>query len=333
MKKAVLASAVIAVIASGSTLAATVYDSEGTELKVGGRVEFRGDFIGSKGAEVEGTMEDKSRARLNLKGKTDLNDDLTGFAVYEAEQGTGKDSFENRYMYAGLETGFGEFSAGRQDTAAVLITDLTDISEFSGLQQYIDAASDKEDSTFAYRGKFDALQLQASFTANNESDSDGFGLAALYALPMGLDLGAAYSKADLNKDYQQSSALFGAAYSLDALYLAITYSFGDNDNLDQDTPANSHKSEFTALEAAVAYKFTDQITAKLVYGKAEDENTDAKTKADSADFFEVVGYYKFNGNLSSYVSYMSNGLKEVKDADGVVVSGEDTLRLGIKYGF
>ena len=146
---------------------------------------------------------------------------------------------------------------------------------------------------------------------------------------MGLDFGAAYSKADLTKDYQQSSALFGAAYTMDALYLAVTYSFGDNDQVG-NAP---YKSEFTALEAAVAYKFTDQITAKVVYGQAEDENTDAKTKVDTADFFEVVGYYKFNSNLSSYISFMSNGLKDVKDANGLIESGEDTLRLGAKYSF
>ncbi|MEF1282251.1 porin, partial [Vibrio fortis] len=72
MKKAVLASAVVAALVSGSSLAATVYSSDGTELKIGGRAEFRGDFIGSGGEEVEGSMEDKTRFRLNLKGETQL---------------------------------------------------------------------------------------------------------------------------------------------------------------------------------------------------------------------------------------------------------------------
>ncbi|NMS25139.1 porin, partial [Vibrio parahaemolyticus] len=102
------------------SFAATVYKNDGTELKVGGRVEFRGDFIGSDGAEVEGSMEDKSRARLNLKGKTDIGNGLSAFGVYEAEQKTGKSEFKNRYMYAGVDSDIGAFSVGRQDMAAVI---------------------------------------------------------------------------------------------------------------------------------------------------------------------------------------------------------------------
>ncbi len=73
MKITVAASAVLATLVSGASLAATVYKADGTELKVGGRVEFRGDFIGtSKGAEIQGTMDDSTRARLNLTGKSEL---------------------------------------------------------------------------------------------------------------------------------------------------------------------------------------------------------------------------------------------------------------------
>lgn len=69
MKKAALTTAILTALVSAPSFAATVYKNDGTELKVGGRVEFRGDFIGSDGAEVEGSMEDQSRARLNLKVK------------------------------------------------------------------------------------------------------------------------------------------------------------------------------------------------------------------------------------------------------------------------
>ncbi|WP_047041987.1 porin [Vibrio mexicanus] len=326
MNKAAIATAVFSALVSGSSLAATVYDNDGTELKVGGRVEFRGDFIGSSGAEVDGTMKDKSRARLNLKGSTEIADGLKGFAFYEAEQGSGDSEFDNRYMYAGLDTNIGAFSAGRQDMAAVIISDLTDVTEFSGIQQYIDSASDKEDSTFAYRGSFDALQVEATYTANSTKSTDGYSISGLYSLPMGLDLGLAYSGADLGQDAgSESQFLLGAGFTWEALYLGATYSMGDiNDKA---------KEEFNALEVVAAYKITDQFTLKALYANAEVEDKSANTKADSDDFFEVVGYYKFNGNISSYVSYMSNGLTDVKDANGVVTAGEDTLRLGLKYKF
>lgn len=168
MNKAVAALAVSAALVSGSSLAATVYSAEGTELKVGGRVEFRGDFIGtSKGKEIQGTMEDSTRARLNLKGKSQITDGMSAFGVYEAEQDTGTDEFDNRYMYAGLDFDGHAISFGRQDMAAVIISDLTDITEFSGVQQVIDSASDKEDSVIAYRGAFDAFALEATYQANS----------------------------------------------------------------------------------------------------------------------------------------------------------------------
>ncbi|MFA0544290.1 porin, partial [Vibrio sp. 10N.222.52.B7] len=128
MKKAVLASAVVAALVSGSSLAATVYSSDGTELKIGGRAEFRGDFIGSGGKEIDGTMKNKSRVRLNVGGTTEITSDLSGFGFYEAEQGVNSsadndetDNFKQRYMYAGLEGNFGAVSVGRQDTAAAQI--------------------------------------------------------------------------------------------------------------------------------------------------------------------------------------------------------------------
>ena len=330
MKKAVLASAVVAALVSGSSLAATVYSSDGTELKIGGRAEFRGDFIGSGGAEVEGTMEDKTRFRLNLGGKTELTDTVTAFGFYEAEQSTGDNQFDNRYMYAGVDFDGQAVSVGRQDMASVIVSDFTDITEFSGVQQVIDAASDKEDSVFAYRGGFDALQLQATYQANSEKDADGYGISGVYSLPIGLDLGLAYSGQDLGSgNGSANQILAGLAYSLDNLYLAATYSTGDlNDKAVGPIPES-----FTAMEFAAQYKITKQFSAAAVYTYQEDEAANGST-ADSVDGIELVGYYKLNSNFRTYLSYYINGLDEVKDVTtGLTTEGEDTLRLGVRYDF
>lgn len=325
MKKAVVASAVFAALVSGSSLAATVYKSDGTELKVGGRVEFRGDFIGtSKGAEIEGTMDDSTRARFNLKGKSEITDGMSAFGVYEGEQDTGGDTgFENRYMYAGLDFDGHAISVGRQDMASVIVSDMTDITEFSGIQQTIDSASDKEDSVIAYRGGFDSIQLEATYQAKSAKDSDGYSVAGMYSAPFGLDVGLAFSGAD-SGDLSDSQVLFGLGFSLDSLYLAGTYSQGDNE-IDE-----GKGSEFTAYEFVAEYKFTKQFSAAALYTYQENELSG--TKADATDGIELVGYYKFNSNFRTYVSYYMNGLDEVKVAD-LVTQGEDTLRLGARYDF
>lgn len=72
---------------SGSAISETVYKSEGTELNIGGRLEFRGDFNEAEsGEEIDGTMKNKSRARLNIKGETELSSELKGFGFWESEQ-------------------------------------------------------------------------------------------------------------------------------------------------------------------------------------------------------------------------------------------------------
>lgn len=330
MKKAVLASAVVAALVSGSSLAATVYSSDGSELKIGGRAEFRGDFIGSGGAEVEGTMEDKTRFRLNLGGKTELTDTVTAFGFYEAEQSTGDSKFDNRYMYAGVDFDGQAVSVGRQDMASVIVSDFTDITEFSGVQQVIDAASDKEDSVFAYRGGFDALQLEATYQANSEKDTDGYGISGVYSLPIGLDLGLAYSGQDLGAGKGSANQILaGLAYSLDNLYLAATYSTGDLN----DKAVGPIAESFTAMEFAAQYKITKQFSAAAVYTYQENEAANGST-ADYVDGIELVGYYKLNSNFRTYLSYYINGLDEVKDVTtGLTTEGEDTLRLGVRYDF
>ncbi|MFA0412710.1 porin [Vibrio renipiscarius] len=329
MKKAVVALAVFAGLTSGSALAATVYSADGTELKVGGRVEFRGDFIGSKGAEIDGSMKDSTRARLNLKGKSEITDSLSAFAVYEAEQDTGTSEFENRYMFAGVEGDFGAVSFGRQDMASVIISDLTDITEFSGVQQVIGSASDKEDSVFKYAGEFDALQVQATYQANEAKDTDGYGVSGLYSLPMGLDLGVALSGADLGEGAgSQSEALFGVGFTIENLYLAGTYSFGDLD----DKATGTADEKFTAMELVAQYQFNKQLSAAALYTKQENEQADG-VKNDDVEGVELVGYYKFNSNFRTYLSYYINGLDEKKDAAGIIMEGEDTLRLGVRYDF
>jgi predicted porin len=323
MKKAALTTAILTALVTAPSFAATVYSNDGTELKVGGRVEFRGDFIGSGGAEVEGSMKDKSRARVNLKGKTDIGNGLSAFGVYEAEQDTGKSEFKNRYMYAGVDSDAGAFSVGKQDMAAVIISDMSDITEFSGVQQAIDSSSERQDSVFAYRGEFDALQLQATYQANSDDDQDKYGISGMYSLPMGLDFGLAYSGGDIDADNSEDQILGGIAYSLDNLYLAGTYSQGQL----------SDSEDFTAYELVASYKVASQVTIAGLYTYQENDD-DSAGKYDAVDGFELVGYYKLNSNFRTYLSYYFNQLDEEKDQDtGLVTEGEDTLRLGVRYDF
>ena len=106
MKKAALTTAILAVMASGSAAAATVYKDDTSELKIGGRAEARFNIPATNRAASDSAFDDKSSARLNIVGKSQINDNLYGFGKYEAEFDTGSD-ISNRYAFAGLGTNFG----------------------------------------------------------------------------------------------------------------------------------------------------------------------------------------------------------------------------------
>lgn len=307
MKKTLLVTAMLAGLVSATAGAATVYDQDGTTMKVGGRVEARGLF----GDDVDGTMEDKSRARINFKGKTQISDNLAGFGVMEYEIEAGEEEVSNRYLYAGLSTDAGDFSYGRQDTANVQISDMTDISSYhSGEQQYIGSASDKENNTFLYSGEFSNLSVQANYIANgDEADEDSsndpedaFGISILYSLDSGLDLGASYSDED-----EENQATFAIGYTYEDLYLAVSYAMGD---VDADT-------DFTSLEIAAQYKFTKEFRMIGIYTVADEEDEDV------TDYVALEGQYRFNSSIRGIISYKINNMDDENDE----------ILAGLRYNF
>lgn len=300
MKKTLLATAILASLVSVTAQSATVYDKDGTTLKVGGRAEVRAEFIDTD----DGSIVDKSRARINFSGVTQITEKLTGFGFMEYEIKPGEE-VDNRYLFAGFGTEVGKFSYGRQDTANVQVSDMTDIaSVHSGIQQVFDASSDKENNTFLYSGKFaDALTVQANYTASEVEDGDSFAISGLYAFDFGLDLAASYT--DTQADENQ--ATLGAAYTLNNLYVAVTYATGDIDAND----------DFTSIEAAIQYKFTKQFRMLGIIGQAEEADVDTE------DFYAVEAQYRFNKSIRTYISYALNNLDD----------SEDSLVAGVRYNF
>lgn len=304
MKKTLLATAILSGLVSASAQAATVYDKDGTTMKIGGRVEVRGDFLSEDGGELDGTMYDMSRARINFKGKTKISEGLTGFAKmeYEIKQG---ENVKNRYLFAGIGTNFGDFSYGRQDTANVQISDMTDIaSEHSGIQKYIDASDDKQSNTFVYSIEVaEAVTIQADYSGSEEVDSDAYGISALWSSDFGLDLGASYSGSD-----STDQTTVGVAYTLNDLYLGATYAMGSVADGD----------DFTSLEAAVQYKFTKEFRLIGIYGMSDED-----VAGDTNDYMAIEGQYRYNKSIRTYASYKLNNL------DGQ----DDSLLLGLRYNF
>ncbi|MEZ8028684.1 porin [Enterovibrio norvegicus] len=307
MKKAALASAILCALVSAPTLAATVYDADGTTLKVGGRAEARFNVSDNNESTENSSFKDKSRARVNLKGKTEISDDFYGFGKYEAEL-SDADSLKNRYFFAGFGISAGEFSYGKQDSAQVQLTDITDVmATFGGdAADVVSGNKDKRDNNFVYAGEFSDLTLQANYIAADEKDADSIGISALYNFGT-FALGAGYVTQDAGTDSDDQVNL-AAQFKIDAFTLGALYTMASKSNVD-----------YTGYEVSAQYKASKKLALVGVYNFGEFDNT----TTEEANNFALEAVYKFNGHLRTYAGYKFEG----------VTGEEDQLQAGIRYDF
>ncbi|WP_318417087.1 porin [Photobacterium leiognathi] len=315
MKKAVLASAILASLVAGTANAATVYEDDSKSLSIGGRAEARFNISDKNKKDDGNAFEDKSRARINLKGKAKITDDVTAFGKYEAEISDDKETtITSRYVYAGFDTQAGAFSYGKQDSAQVMLTDYTDIlATFGGDGvDLVDGNKDKRENNFLYAGEFNNFTVAANYIAENnkdEKDSDSYGIAAQYAFPFGLSLGAGYVNGQNGPDVDASQYNLAVSYEFSNFYAAATYASGENGDTD-----------LTGYELATAFKM-DKFIAQAAYNFKQFDNAGVKT--DDEDYFALEGIYKFNKNLRTYAGY------KFQQLDGA----DDELQVGIRYDF
>ncbi|WP_318520441.1 porin [Photobacterium leiognathi] len=337
MKKAVLASAILASLVAGTANAATVYEDDSKSLSIGGRAEARFNISdANKGDDGTGNaFKDKSRARINLKGKAKINDQITAFGKYEVELADGKkelskvelddngelvstykeaDKVQTRYVYAGFDTQAGAFSYGKQDSAQVMLTDYTDIlATFGGDGvDLVDGNKDKRENNFLYAGEFNNFTVAANYIAennNDEKDSDSYGIAAQYAFPFGLSLGAGYVNGQDGTDVDANQYNLAVSYEFSNFYAAATYASGENGDTD-----------LTGYELATAFKM-NKFIAQAAYNFKQSEKSGVKK--DEKDYFALEGIYKFNKNLRTYAGYR---FEQIDNKD-------DQLQVGIRYDF
>lgn len=340
MNKKFLVLAIAAAATATSASAATVYKDDTSTFNVGGRAEFRGDFVGQdNGEKIDGTMANKSRFRLNLGGETQITDNLTGFGFYEAEQtvkssgnNEANDNFTQRYMFAGFGTEYGKVSFGRQDTATVMISQMSDISTYSGGQKtFTQAGNEQINNTFLYSGNFfnDALTIKADAVLGSDDNTDGYGVAAKYTLPMGIGFAVGYTANQGDTNIQGNAQddefqiIGGVNYSNDNLYLGATYTSGETATIAVD--AHNKAVDFEGVEATAQYKFDNQFRVVTTYSYQQVDDKDYENWA------ELTGGYDFTSNISTYIAYRFNLLDENKDFGSI--NEEDSLRLGLLYTF
>ncbi|EEX38317.1 outer membrane protein U [Vibrio metschnikovii] len=327
MNKTLIALAVSAAAMTAGVNAGEIYNQDGTSLALGGRAEARLSL-------KDGKAEDASRVRINVLGKTQINDSLYGLGFYEGEFTTadkggevdkGSNDLTNRYAFAGIGGDFGLVTYGKNDGALGVITDFTDIMAYHGNKAaYKLTVADRADNMLTYAGQFDDLAVKASYRFADrvegvnfgDNNQDGYSLSAIYAFAdTGFAVGAGYADQDKADQW-----MLAASYAINDLYFAGTY-------VDGQDKSGVNKKDKTGYELAAKYTM-QQTVFTTSYNYLESKTSGQKT--DEADSIAIDATYFFKPNFRSYISYNFNLL----DSDKVgKVNAEDELALGLRYDF
>lgn len=338
MNKTLIALAVSAAAMTAGVNAGEIYNQDGTSLALGGRAEARLSL-------KDGKAEDASRVRINVLGKTQINDSLYGLGFYEGEFTTSdngdidsdSNNLTNRYAFAGIGGDFGLVTYGKNDGALGVITDFTDIMAYHGNKAaYKLTVADRADNMLTYAGQFDDLAVKASYrfadrttvdalgnpvddedaTKYSDNSEDGYSLSAIYTFAdTGFAVGAGYADQDKADQW-----MLAASYAINDLYFAGTY-------VDGQDKSGVNKKDKTGYELAAKYTMQQTVfTTSYNYLKSKE----AGNKEDLADSIAIDATYFFKPNFRSYISYNFNLL----DSDKVgKVNAEDELALGLRYDF
>ncbi len=156
MKKLVIASAVAAVMASGSVMADTT---------LGGEVRLKLQNQGE-------TALNSGKLTVKIKGSEDLGNGMTGFAYLEMENDSAdneKSGFSNDKSYVGIKGDFGQLTLGAQSDAAGFACGGTDIfTDNSGNTCGVGAYNGTLDNAVTYVKAIDALTFVIGLTFDGD---------------------------------------------------------------------------------------------------------------------------------------------------------------------
>ncbi|EGA3601725.1 porin OmpC [Salmonella enterica] len=358
MKKTVaLTMAAAAVMMACTANAAEIYNKDGNKLDLYGKVDGLHYFSSDRSKDG-----DQSYIRMGIKSETQINDQLTGYGQWEYQvQANGAESDGSkswtRLGFAGLKFGdYGSIDYGRNYGVLYDIGSWTDVLPEFGDDTYESAdnfLTNRTSGVLTYRntdffGLVDglnvALQYQGknggSHESNNGRDSiadqngDGYGLSATYDFGMGISAGASYASSKRTADQiardnytkgdRAEAWTGGLKYDANNVYLAATYARTYNMTyMGDDLNGFAHKTN--NWELVGQYQFDNGLRPSLAFLQSRTSGVNGLGSFDLVKYIDVGSYYYFNKNMSAYVDYKINLLKNDNPAgmntDNIVATG------------
>ena len=328
MKKTVIALAIAALAAAGTSSAATVYNQDGTKVELGGSMRI---FLGKLGENQRGNLVNDG-SRINIKASKALENGLSAFAGYELR--FERDALKNkeasnnnfgdpttRKLFVGL--GFenvGKLSFGRQSTTA---------DDVVGDSLYYDSGAlnpltTRSDKSVQFRSdEFGGFSFGVDYLFGNaekhtaKNYKNGYQVGAFYNYEIAdnhkVDAAAVYTvdqydtQASSETNQKNHTWVLATHYQLQDLKLGAAYGQGVHKYRTQD---DNNKSKYIFLEAK--YDLNGLTGIPTTFGLqwerlSKKYDTAAATAQDDGktikNHYIAVVDYKLHKNVVPYVQY------------------------------
>ena len=358
MKVKVLSLLVPALLVAGAANAAEIYNKDGNKLDLYGKVDGLHYFSDDDSADG-----DQTYMRLGFKGETQVNDQLTGYGQWEYQGNSGENENNSwtRVAFAGLKfADAGSFDYGRNYGVVYDVTSWTDVlPEFGGDTYGSDNFMQQRGNGFAtYRnqdffGLVDGLNFALQYQGKNGSASgegqtnngrdalrqngDGYGGSLTYDLGDGFAIGTAVTSSKRTAD-QNAAGYYGEGdraetytgglkYDANNIYLAAQYTQTYNATRAGDLGWANKAQNF---EVVAQYQFDFGLRPSIAYYKSKAKDVEGIGDEDYINYIDVGATYYFNKNMSTYVDYQIN---QLKDDNKLGINNDDIVALGLVYQF
>ncbi|QIQ41380.1 MAG: porin [Buchnera aphidicola (Aphis urticata)] len=351
---------------SSAVQAAEVFNKNGNKLELYGMInpnhEFSNRFLSTKIT----SKEDNTNAVLGLSGKINITNKLSSYAKIEyktdffmpEELMNQQQPSSIRLGYAGLKYGnLGSIDYGRNYGV------IHDVESLTNHAPYI-----TNDSVFAYNDNYMvgrnsslltyrndnvfglvdgvsfALQYQDQ-TKNrqpNQKNNSGWGASLKYASDSGLTaIGSCFTSERIHSSAHKSLThesvnSYGLGFKYDANNIYVAAFYGAARNLTpHDVRGSSYINETHNIEAIAEYTFKSGFRPSLSYidSKGYNMHGSGKSELGLAKQINISTRYAFNKNISTYMNYKINLLKENNFIKTNKISTDNIIGAGLVYQF
>ncbi|TRZ41169.1 porin [Robertkochia solimangrovi] len=261
-------------------------------------------------------------------------------------------AFTSRLGYLGIyHPVYGSISMGKQWGTYYDIGGYTDaftvfggnaVDVYSGNTDGGWKGTGRADRDLVYRNKFGNLRI--GLQTQLFSTHSNYGASATYGITQELEVGAAFNRATFPDEYQaiipglnyhSDNYLFGAKYSGDRLYTALTYAHIEDHfyRIDEDATVTF---PVWGMEYILQYRFTDRFRAETGFNiqKETDHNEALDEKYKLLQYYMGINYF-FGEQFSVYLSARiddSRLVPEEDQANVILIGFSYDLVYGKKFG-